>query len=251
PQDQVPKPQSEPQPQVRQPPRADNDDEDLLSPGELEKSDEDDTALDFLLPAWVWVLGLGVLIPAALFFIPLLVIGAIKKRRARKRRTEGGGHDRVAGAWEELTDRYSELGYAVPSKLTRSTVADRLESQVLAPEPLRLRSIAVATDEAVFSGREIDETRSEIVWTEAMAAVEVARATLGRGRRLLSRFRIRSARDWVARRGAAGVSSSEKPIEKPRRKLKLKPAKLIVDPVAPVRPPAPPQQVVQDPGKGE
>ncbi|MBC7591748.1 MAG: transglutaminase domain-containing protein, partial [Salinibacterium sp.] len=86
PQDQVPKPQSEPQPQVRQPPRADNDDEDLLSPVELEKSDEDDNALDFLLPTWVWVLGLGVLIPAALFFIPLLIIGAIKKRRARKRR---------------------------------------------------------------------------------------------------------------------------------------------------------------------
>ncbi len=202
PQDQVPKPQSEPQPQVRQPPRADNDDEDLLSPVELEKTDDTDKALGFLLPGWVWVVGLSILIPAALFFGTLLIIGAIKTRRARKRRTEGPGHDRVAGAWRELTDRYSELGYSVPSRLTRVLVADRLESQVQAAEPLRLRGLAVATDEAVFSGQDIGEERSEAVWTEAMAAVELAQATLGRGRLLLSRFRVRSARDWVARKGS-------------------------------------------------
>ncbi|MGV8895773.1 MAG: transglutaminaseTgpA domain-containing protein [Rhodoglobus sp.] len=202
PQDQVPKPQSEPQPQVRQPPRADNDDEDLLSPVELEESDDTDKELGFLLPGWVWVVALSILIPAILFFTPILIIGAIKTRRARKRRTMGARHDRVAGAWEELTDRYSELGYVVPPKLTRILVADSLEQQVQAPEALRLRGLAIATDEAVFSGQEIDEARSEIVWTEAMAAVAVAHATLGRGRRLLSRFRVRSARDWIARKGS-------------------------------------------------
>jgi transglutaminase-like putative cysteine protease len=213
PQDQVPKPQSEPQPQVRQPPRADNDEEDLLSPVELDKSDKTDEADGFLLPSWVWVVGLSILIPALIFFVPLLIIGAIKARRARKRRTLGAGHDRVAGAWEELTDRYSELGYAVPSKSTRISVADRLENQVQVPAPLKLRSLAMTTDEAVFSGREVDESRSEVVWTEAMAAVDAARATLGRGRQLLSRFRIRSARDWVARKGSAGTRSHTPPGE--------------------------------------
>jgi transglutaminase-like putative cysteine protease len=207
PQDQVPKPQSEPQPQVRQPPRADNDDEDLLSPVELDETDKDDKDAEFLLPGWVWVVGLSILIPAALFFIPLLIIAAVKNRRARNRRTIGAGHDRVAGAWQELTDRYSELGFTVPSKLTRVAVAERIEGQVQAPAPLRLRSLAVVTDEAVFSGREIDEAHSEGVWTEAMAAVELARATLGGGRRLLSRFRVRKARDWVAR-----TASAPKPI---------------------------------------
>jgi hypothetical protein len=199
PQDQVPKPQSEPQPQVRQPPRADNDKEDLLSPVELDNSKNDDDDKGFILPGWVIVLGISILIPAAIFFIPLLIIGAIKSRRARKRRTIGAGHDRVAGAWEELTDQYSELGFAVPSKLTRVHVAERLEGQLQTDLPPRLRSLAVETDEAVFSGREIDDAHSETVWTEALAAVEVARSTVTGSRRLLSRFRVRSARDLVAR----------------------------------------------------
>ena len=199
PQDQVPKPQSEPQPQVRQPPRSENDKEDLLSPVELEDSKDDDDDLGFILPGWVIVLGISILIPAAIFFIPLLIIGAIKARRARKRRTIGAGHDRVAGAWEELTDQYSELGFAVPSKLTRVHVAERLEGQLQTDLPPRLRSLAVETDEAVFSGREIDDAHSETVWTEALAAVEVARSTVTGSRRLLSRFRVRSARDLVAR----------------------------------------------------
>ena len=245
PQDQVPKPQSEPQPQVRQPPRADNQEKDLLSPVELDKTDKKDRATDFLLPGWVWIVGLSILIPAVIFFTPLLIIGRIKARRARKRRTRGAGYDRVAGAWEELTDRYSELGYVVPSKLTRISVADRLESQVQAPEPLRLRRLAVSTDEAVFSGQDVDEARSEVVWTEAMAAVDVAQTALGRGRRLLSRFRVRSARDWVARKGAYAPVLKQKV----RKKLKLTPARLITAPVEAPTTSTPPQ--IHDSGKGE
>jgi hypothetical protein len=192
---------------VRQPPRADNDDEKLLSPVELEESEDDDNGLGFILPGWVIVLGLSLLIPAAIIFIPLLIIGAIKARRARKRRETGPGHDRVAGAWEELTDQYSELGYAVPSKLTRIHVAERLESQVPTETP-RLRGLAVATDEAVFSGAEVDDARTEVVWNEALGAVEIARGAVSRSRRILSRFRLRSARDWVARKASSARPES-------------------------------------------
>lgn len=200
PQDQVPKPQSEPQPQVRQPPRADNDDEDLLSPVELDNTTDDDNGLPFLLPGWVIALGLSVLIPAAVIFVPMLVVAFIKRRRANRRRAAAAGHDRVAGAWEELTDQYSELGFDVPSRVTRLRVAEQLESQLA--EPVRLRTLAAETDEAVFSGREIDAQRSDVVWTEALAAVETARAGVTTVRRLLSRYRVRSARDWVARLSA-------------------------------------------------
>ena len=190
PQAQVPKPQSEPQPQVRQPPRSDNDDEDLLTPVELEESDEDDNGDPFVLPAWVWAVGLSLLIPALIIFIPLLIIGAIKARRARKRREAERGPDRVAGAWAELLDQYSELGYDVPRRSTRLMIADRLEAQ-LEEQSVRLRSLAAAADEAVFDGQDVDDERSEKVWTEALAAVAVARAAVTRGRRILSRYRIR------------------------------------------------------------
>lgn len=212
PQDQVPKPRSEPQPQVRQPPRADNEDEDLLSPVELEESEDDDNGLPFNLPGWVIVLGLSILIPAALFFIPLLIIGAIKARRARKRRQTGPGHDRVAGAWAELTDQYSELGFEVPPKLTRIHTAQRLEAQ-LGPDAPRLLPLAVVTDEAVFSGTEVDDARTETVWTEAMAAVEVARSTLSGVRKVLARFRLRRVRDWVSR--AAQAAQPDAPRSRP------------------------------------
>jgi transglutaminase-like putative cysteine protease len=198
PQDQTPKPQSEPQPQVRQPPRADNDDEDLLSPVELEETEEEDDSF-FTIPGWVYALALSILIPAAIIFLPMLAIGIVKARRAKRRRAAAAGHDRVAGAWEEMVDQFSELGYDVPGKSTRVRVAGHLESQQTAENSVALRPIAVIADEAVFSGREIAPDRSEQVWSEALAAVERARDGLTRKRRLLSRYRVRSARDWASR----------------------------------------------------
>jgi len=191
PQAQVPKPQSEPQPQVRQPPRSDNDDEDLLTPVELEESDEDDNGDPFVLPGWVWAIGLSLLIPAALILVPLLVVAAVKSRRARRRRTEGERHDQVAGAWAELVDRFAELGYSVAPTGTRLVVARSLESQLDAERPARLAALASATDEAVFSGFDVDEARRDTVWTEALAAVEIARASVTRLRRTVARYRVR------------------------------------------------------------
>ncbi|MEP6480830.1 MAG: transglutaminase domain-containing protein [Rhodoglobus sp.] len=193
PQDQVPKPQSQPQPQVRQPPRAENSDDTLLSPVELEKTKKDEHDA-FIFPAWVWAVGLSVLIPAAIIFVPILIIGGIKGRRMRRRRTTVTGPDSAAGAWEELVDRYSELGYVVPRKATRKIAASSLEQQVIADEPVRLGALATKTDEAVFSGATVDQERSEIVWTEALAAVSLARSAVSRSRRIVSRYRIARAR---------------------------------------------------------
>ncbi|MBH0082965.1 transglutaminase domain-containing protein [Salinibacterium sp. SWN167] len=198
PQDQTPKPQSEPQPQVRQPPRAEADAEDLLTPVELEESDEEDDGLAFSIPGWVYVLGLSILIPALLLLVPLLIIGLHKARRARRRRAAAAAHDQVAGAWEELVDQYSELGYSVPSRATRVMVADQLDGQV-GEGTLALRTIAVTTDDAVFSGQEVSPERSDEVWSATAAAIEAGRAGLTKRRQFVSRYRIRSARDWAAK----------------------------------------------------
>ncbi|MFT4283760.1 MAG: transglutaminaseTgpA domain-containing protein [Protaetiibacter sp.] len=201
PQDQVPKPQSEPQPQVRQPPRAEKDAEDLLTPVELEDQDDEEDDPPFVLPGWAWAIGISLLSLAALVFLPLLIVAGVKGRRMRKRRT-GPVADQAAGAWEELADRYSELGYAVPPKLTRSMLATRLESQFPATEqqaPPRLGALAADTDELVFSGREGEAAEADAVWTDALGAVDVARASATPRVRLLSRYRIRSARDLAAR----------------------------------------------------
>lgn len=189
PQDQVPQPQSEPQPQVRQPPRLDDDEEDLLSPVELEETDDEDNGLPFNLPGWVIGVGVSVLSLAALVVIPMLVIALLKAQRLKRRRTTGPGHDRVAGAWEELVDRCAELGYDVPARQTRIHQARGLEAQLGERAP-QLSALAVRADEAVFSGVEIGDARSDEVWTEAIAASRLAGDAVGRGRRLLARYRV-------------------------------------------------------------
>lgn len=206
PQDQVPKPQSEPQPQVRQPPRSDKEPEDLLTPVELEKQEEDEDDPPFVLPGWVYGVAGGLLIVLALVFGPLLIVAAVKARRMRKRRT-GALADQAAGAWEELADRYSELGYTVPGRVTRPRAAASLEAQFPAtadrPAP-QLTALAVRTDELVFSGRELSPEEAQAMWGDALAAVDEARSATDGRTRLLARYRIRSARDLAARLAGPG-----------------------------------------------
>ena len=128
PQEQTPKPKSEPQPQVRQPPRAEHDEEQLLTGVEIDDSD-DDRDRPFVLPGWVWVAVAAVGIPAALVLLPMLVVALMKGSRRRRRRS-GANDRRAAGAWEELVDRYAELGFEPPATGTRLQSARALERQV-------------------------------------------------------------------------------------------------------------------------
>lgn len=195
PQDQEPAPQSQPQPQVRQPPTADNPDDELLSPVELDELDEDEREDPFVLPGWVVPLALSILIPLAMVLVPLAVIAALKARRARRRRAHADGHHRVAGAWDEVVDRYAELGFAVPERVTRPGVAARLADQAAelptAADAARLVGLAERTDDAVFSGRTVSADESDEIWHSALDIVSRTEDGLPRRRRLLSRYRIR------------------------------------------------------------
>ena len=208
PQDQNPKPQSEPQPQVRQPPRTEKDPNDLVAGVEIDDSEKDD---DWFLqiPGWVWVVAISLLIPALIIFLPMLVVALLKTRREKRRRTAATGDVAAAGAWDELVDRFSELGYTVPANRTRKGVASDLAVQVgEAGAPLPL--IARRADELVFGGETIEPERSVAIWTEAMGAVEAARVTVSRGRRLLSRYRVSTARAWLAALVARATSEAER-----------------------------------------
>lgn len=202
PQDQVPKPQNEPQPQVRQPPRIDEDNEDLLTPVAIDDSENDDEGLLFSLPGWVYVVAAIVLIPAALYFIPFFIVAALKARRKRKRRKAAADRS-VAGAWEELSDRYSELGFEVPRKRTRSQVARALEQQFAeqqlpVADDASLESLAAQIDRDVFSGAAVDSAVAADRWDETEARIKAVQKSTGWLRRQLSRFRIRATRDWSA-----------------------------------------------------
>ncbi|WP_157001361.1 transglutaminaseTgpA domain-containing protein [Agromyces laixinhei] len=221
PQDQTPKPKTEPQPQVRQPPRSDNEDEDLLTAVEIDDSDDEKKEQPFVIPLWAWFTAGVVGIPLLLFFGAMLVFALLKARRRSRRRNRGSGDRRVAGAWDEMTDEFAELGFDVPRIGSRRQVAAAIEQQLHeqglgdvravhsdtgpvrvvrtdAPASgIRVMPLADATDRAVFDGQEVDEAVVEQSWAEALESVGLARAASGRLRRLFSRFRIRSKRDWA------------------------------------------------------
>ena len=69
----------------------------LLTAVEIDDTRKDDTNKDFILPAWTFAIVGFVGIPLLIFFVPFLVIGALKARRRRLRRTRGTGDVRVAG----------------------------------------------------------------------------------------------------------------------------------------------------------
>lgn len=214
PQEQTPKPKSEPQPQVRQPPRAEHDEEQLLTSVEIDDSD-DDRERPFVLPGWVWVAVASVVIPASVVLLPMLVVALAKVARRRRRRT-GANDRRAAGAWEELVDRYAELGFEPPAQGTRLQAARVLERQVdeqglagaLAPEiagtdagptaaaapPVRLATLAATIDRDVFGGGEVSDTVVEDRWKAADASTHAVARAAGRLRRFISRYRVHRRR---------------------------------------------------------
>ncbi|MBD8102063.1 transglutaminase domain-containing protein [Plantibacter sp. CFBP 8775] len=202
PQDQDPKPKTEPQPQVRQPPRSDNLDDSLLTEASIDDGDDKDKNDGLVIPEWVWWLALIVGVPVSLYVIPLLAISGAKRRRTKRRRA-GGGDRSAAGAWDELIDRYAELGYTVPAAATRSTTASALGAQE--PEgATTLTALAGTTDDVVFSGRDVDDTTADELWQRSEAEASRAQGALGWFARQRSRFRYRAKRSLVSRLQPSG-----------------------------------------------
>ncbi len=147
PQDQTPQSQSQPQPPVRQPPLSDALQDPLVSAVQLQKADEKNNGV-FAIPGWVWSVAAGVGIPLALYFVPLLIIAFVKRRRRARRRNRGPNDRRAAGAWDELVDAYAELGYAAPRKETRLRLALGFEDQFREELAARERERSSADDRA-------------------------------------------------------------------------------------------------------
>jgi hypothetical protein len=181
--------------QSRQPNRVGQPQNNVLSPVAIKKPKTKPTG--FVLPAWVLTTAGIVAIPLVLYFVPLLVIAWIKRRRRGRRRNTGTGDTRVAGAWDELTDSLGELGVRIPRRTTRIQTALSIQSQLkMAPASHRpgLVEFAATTDEAVFAGESVPDAEVTTAWTTAFSVIAEARGSLPRWRRWMSRFRVRSKR---------------------------------------------------------
>jgi transglutaminase-like putative cysteine protease len=225
-----PKPQTEPQPQVRQPPRSNNDENDLVTNVQIDDGKKKDTSL-FGLPGWVVGAGLGVLIPLAVVLLPAIALALLKARRMRRRRAASRAPDAAAGAWLELVDRLDELGFAPPPPGTRVRAAGVLDAElrrvlaagtatapVVAPAsatrppstvaPVALLPLARRTDELVFAARAAAPEEADAVWRDALAAVEATERGLPRMRRILRRYRLSALTRWTRRTAARALAAA-------------------------------------------
>ena len=202
PQDQDPQPQTEPQTQVRQPPRSQSDENDLVTNVQIDNSDKKTTDA-FEIPGWVLGVGLGAGIPLLLIVLPLLVISVLKRRRSDRRRRAVRYRDAAAGAWDELLDRISELGIVTPeASTTRRRTAEGLASLLArapGPQPVSVVALAERTDDAVFSGRELDDAEVDAVWADVVATVDATREGLPLGKRALAHYRLAATNRWARR----------------------------------------------------
>ncbi|WP_166984467.1 transglutaminaseTgpA domain-containing protein [Paramicrobacterium fandaimingii] len=195
PQEQNPKPQSEPQPQVRQPPRSEKRPDDLLTDSEIDdkKDKEDENA--FALPGWAIAIIATVGGLLLLYLVPFVIIALIKRRRVKRRRRAGQPHARASGAWDEFLDRHSELGYEVPVR-TRAGVIDALSVQrgTDAAATATLDRMAFDADAAVFADGEAADETIDRLWTQTDEQARLSARAVSWWRRQVSRFRVSRAR---------------------------------------------------------
>lgn len=168
------------------PPESQGDDAEVTE----EQSEEEETSFaDSILPV-VRIIGLSLLVLAALLLPPLVLFFA-KPLRRRMRRTSPVPEVSVVGAWEELVDLYADYGLPIPQAQTRSQFA----STIARPGA---RALAVAVDRAVFAehppGRAAGTATWEIVDIERRSLAEQSTLAARVRARMNPRSLLRSAR---------------------------------------------------------
>lgn len=134
----------------------------------------------------VFIAGGIVASPFLLTAIFGMVVGAIKARRRRHRRSRGAPHSRIANGWREVTDLATDLGRPVPAASTRR------EAAAFASE----RSIELATraDAAVWSGDDLSDNEVEAFWNDLLPVLKAMRSDARFTDRLRATLAIRTLR---------------------------------------------------------
>ena len=189
PQQQAPKPRSQPRPQVQQPPPPlEEPDEPPPSSGEdSDRRDGGDGGLwDTVLTAAVYV-GL----PLLLVLGPCVLLVGLKLRRRRKRARAGPPSARIAGGWAEVVDTARDLGVRPLPRGTRRETASVLQDAYGTSGAVAL---AERADAGVFAPGEPTEDEVARFWTEVEQSLRGMTGSVGRWRRLRGRLSPASLR---------------------------------------------------------
>jgi hypothetical protein len=189
PQEEAPKPKSDPKAQVLQPPPPPQEPADLPPDIRTDDTDQDDepdsnAVLMTVLIASGSVLGLLIVLLA-----PVLIIGALKARRRRERQNADRPADRLSGGWDEIVDRADDLGTPVSRGVTR-----RADAAIIAEAwpTLPVGSVAIRADYGVFGPGEPSPDEIDAFWAEVNDIVKGMHDSRGWRKRLQARLSLRA-----------------------------------------------------------
>ncbi|GAA1048210.1 DUF3488 and transglutaminase-like domain-containing protein [Arthrobacter russicus] len=214
---------SSPKPQVLQPPPPPQEQAELPPDSSPDALDNDKKKQDFwaVLGHILTVLGLAA-IPVAVIVLPLLAIVLVKRRRRKKRFSEGAPAQRVGGGWSELLALATDLGAAVNPKQTRRETAGTLAGAFPASGG-STTALAERADSAIFGVGEPSEAEVAAFWSEVDGSLEKMNESVGFWHRMRARFSPRSllgdlSLAMAQRPGSAGYfrkKPQSQPVEPP------------------------------------
>jgi hypothetical protein len=179
PQQQAPKPRSQPRPQVQQPPPPleEPDEPPPASGEEPDRRTADDGGL------WGTVLTAAVYVGLPLLVVlgPCVLLVALKLRRRRRRATAGPPSARIAGGWAEVVDTARDLGVRPLPRGTRRETAHVLSEAYGSPGAVAL---AERADAGVFAPGEPTEQEVAHFWAEVDRSLRGMSGSVSRWRRL-------------------------------------------------------------------
>lgn len=194
PEDQVPndqntKPRADPKPQVLQPPPPPQEPVDLppTLPDDRESEDEN-LNIAGIIGAILLIGGISLAI-LALLASPFIVIGAWKAARRRSRRNAERTADRIAGGWDELTDRAVDYGARLAPGATRGEEAALVAGSLAVPT---VTALADRADAEVFGPRDPSAEEVDAFWNEVDGIVAGIGNEAGFWKRLKARLSLRS-----------------------------------------------------------
>ena len=189
PQQEAPKPKSQPRPQVQQPPPP------LEEPDEPPPSSGQDTDRRATQGGGLWATVLTVAVyvglPLVVLLGPAALLVALKLRRRRKRATAGPPSARIAGGWAEVVDTARDLGVRPVPRGTRRETASVLSETYGDAGAVAL---AERADAGVFAPGEPSEQEVAHFWAEVDRSLRGMTGSVGRWRRLRGRLSPTSLR---------------------------------------------------------
>ena len=134
-------------------------------------------------------IGIGMILLAA---VGLAVAVLLTKRVRRSRRRIGDPNKRIAGAWDEFTDRLTELGVDVPSSLTPREISRAATARFGTDTTLPIVTLSRDLSRAVYAREQPTPEMADAAWELETLFEENLWSSLGKRDRLAARFNIAS-----------------------------------------------------------